>query len=132
MATYSPALDNTTDNVGVAHQTDVIMNDTTALTPKYAVIDAASSGDNTIIPAVASKNIRVLSCGLVASADVTVRFEDGAGGTALTGQMQLAANGGFVLPFNPVGWFETSDNTLLNLELSAATSVGGCIQYVEV
>lgn len=112
--------------------TDLIYDGTTALTPKFAVIDVASSGDNTILAAVASKKIRVLSLYLVASAAVTVRFESGAGGTALSGQLQLTANGGFVLPYNPLGWFETASNTLLNLELSGATSVDGGFVYIEV
>lgn len=104
----------------------------TAVTPKFAVIDAATSGDNTIVAANATKKLRVLAVCLVASAAVTARFEGGAGGTALTGQMQLGANGGFVLPFNPAGWFETAANTLLNLELSGAISVDGCLTYIEV
>jgi len=127
-----PARDRLTDNVGAALQTDAIMNDTTALTPKFAIIDAATSGDNTLVAAVAGAKIRVLAYVLVASAAVTVRFEDGAGGTALSGQMQLAANGGAVAPFSPVGWFETTANTLLNLELSGAISVDGHLIYVEV
>lgn len=103
----------------------------TALTPKFAVIDAATSGDNTLISAVASKKIRVLAVFLIAAGTVTARFESGAGGTALTGQMNLIANTGFVLPFSPVGWFETAVNTLLNLELSGAVSVDGSLVYVE-
>jgi hypothetical protein len=122
----------TTAAVAVAQQTDVMMNGATELTPKFAVIDHATSGDNTIVAAVASKKIRVLACFLVAAGTVTVRFESGASGTAKTGQMNLVANTGFVLPFNPVGWFETAVNTLLNLELSGAVSVDGCLVYVEV
>jgi hypothetical protein len=105
---------------------------TSLLTPKFAVIDAASSGDNTLVAAVASKKIRVLAVMLIAAGSVIVRFESGAGGTALTGQMELVAQAGFTLPFNPVGWFETAVNTLLNLELNAAISVDGCLVYVEV
>jgi hypothetical protein len=104
----------------------------TQLTPKFVIIDAATSGDNTILAAVTSKKIRVLAAFLVSAGTVNVRFESGAGGTALTGQMSLVANTGFVLPFNPVGWFETASNTLLNLELSAAISVDGSLVYVEV
>lgn len=122
----------TSDGVGAALDTSQIMNGTTSLTPKYAVIDAATSGDNTLVSAVSSKKIRVLACFMVAAGDLTARFEDGASGTALTGQMNLTTNSGFVLPFNPVGWFETSATTLLNLELSAATSVDGSLVYVEV
>lgn len=101
--------------------------------PKYAVIDTSTSPDTTIVAAVSGQKIRVLSAYIVASGGAnTVRFESGAGGTALSGQMSLAANGGLVLPYNEGGWFETSAGALLNLELSAATSVDGGISYVEV
>ena len=99
---------------------------------KFAVIDAATSGDNTLVAAVTGKKIRVLSLFLVASAAVTVRFESGAGGTALTGQMSLAANGVLSLPFNEQGHFETAAAALLNLELNGATSVDGALTYQEV
>lgn len=101
---------------------------------KRAVIDHASSGDNTIIAAVADKRFRVLSLFLVVDGAVTVRFEAGAGGTALTGVMNFGAEGdGMVLPFNPLGWFETTAiNTLLNLELGGAVSVDGALQYIEI
>lgn len=101
--------------------------------PKRAVIDAATSGDNTLVAAAgAGIKIRVTSLFLVAAGTVNARFESGASGTALTGQMNLVANSGFTLPFNPDGWFETADNTLLNLELSAAISVDGALTYIEV
>jgi hypothetical protein len=104
----------------------------TVVTPKYAIIDAATSGDNTLVAAVTAKKVRVLAAFLVAAGTVNVRFESGAGGTALTGQMNLVANTGFALPYNPAGWFETASNTLLNCELSAAISVDGCLTYIEV
>lgn len=99
---------------------------------KRAVIDDASSGDNTLVAAVTDKVIRVYDVVLIAAGTVTVRFEDGAGGTALTGQMELTAQVGFAPGFNPVGHFETSESTLLNLELSAAISVDGWLIYAEV
>ena len=127
-----PARAATADTITVKIATDAIQNGTTALTPKFAIIDGATSGDNTLVAAVSSKKIRVLSLFAVAAGTTTVRFESGAGGTALTGQMNLIANVGFVLPFNPVGWFETAATTLLNMELSAAISVDGSLVYVEV
>lgn len=99
---------------------------------KGAVIDHATSGDNTIVAAVTGKQIVVHSLFLVAAGTVTVRFEDGASGTGLTGQMALVANGGFVLNHNPAGWFRTSKATLLNMELSGAVSVDGALTYSEV
>jgi hypothetical protein len=102
------------------------------VTVKFVAIDAATSGNNTLLAAVTSKKIRVVSAFLVAAGAVNVRFESGADGTALTGQMNLVANTGFVLPYNPSGWFETASGTLLNLELSAAVSVDGSLSYIEV
>jgi len=99
---------------------------------KYAKIDHATSGDNTVVSAVTGKKIRVIALFLVSAGTVNVRFESAAGGTALTGQMNLIANTGFVLPFNPAGWFETVASELLNLELSGAISVDGSLTYVEV
>ncbi len=100
---------------------------------KRAVIDAAGSGDNTLVAAVTGKKIRVLACFLIMTGTaVTIRFESGTGGTALTGQMQPTQGGGFVLPYNPVGWMETASATLLNLELSGAQSVDGVLIYTEV
>jgi hypothetical protein len=101
---------------------------------KYAVIDTASSGDNTVVAGVTGKKIRVTGLFLVNghTATQTVRFESGAGGTALTGQMILGANGVLALPDNPAGWFETAAGSLLNLELAGATTVDGTLMYVEV
>jgi hypothetical protein len=97
-----------------------------------AVISGATSGDNTIVAADATKKIKVLSLFLVAATAVTVRFESAAGGTALTGVMSIGATGGFVLPppADPTNhWFETSANQLLNMELGGAVQVSGAITY---
>jgi hypothetical protein len=100
---------------------------------KSAVIDNAASGDNTLVAAVTGKRIRVLAMiAVMTGTAVTIRFESGAGGTALTGQMQPTSGGGFVLPYNPIGWFETAASELLNMELSGAQSVDGVLRYVEI
>lgn len=104
----------------------------TQSTVKYAIIDAATSGDNTLVAAVASKKIRVLNVVLIASGAVNVRFESGASGTALSGQMNLTTNSGFAPGEAIHGHFETAVNTLLNLELSGAVSVDGWLTYIEV
>ena len=116
----------------VSGNTSSLYDGATALPPKFAIIDAATSGDNTLVAGVASKKIRVLAAFMVAAGAVNARFESGASGTALTGQMNLTTNSGFVLPFNPIGWFETAAAALLNLELSGAVSVDGALTYVEV
>lgn len=127
-----PAGTNLLGSMSAKLGTDAIMDGITPLTPKFAAIAASSSGDNTLVAAVASKKLRVLSYTLVAAGAVTCRFEDGAGGTAKSGVMSLAANGVLSVPFSAVGHFETTANTLLNLELGGAVSVAGHICYVEV
>ena len=123
----------TSSNMGAALMTNVIHDGVTALTPKFAKIDAASSGDNTLVAIVSGKKIRVLSLFMISAGTVTARLEStNSSGTLLTGQMNLVVNSGFTLPFNPVGWFETAAGELLNLELSGAVSVDGCLVYVEV
>lgn len=127
-----PARTRTADAIAVAMQTDAIMNGLTALTPKYAVIAASTSGNNTIVAAVATKKIRVLAYNMIAAGTVNAKFQTGAGGTDITGLKYLIANSGIAAPFNPAGWFETAAGVLLNLNLSAAIAVGGELVYVEV
>jgi hypothetical protein len=103
-----------------------------SVTPKFAVISCSGSGNNTVVAAVPDYKIRVLALSLSASAAVNAKFQSGASGTDKTGLYYLAANGGIVLPYNKLGWFETAANALLNLNLSGAIPVGGCITYIEV
>lgn len=112
--------------------TDKILHDVVELTPKFKIIDAASSGDNTIVAAVAGKKIRVLNFVLVGSAAITTRFESAASGTALTGQMTMAAGSVIASGYCKIGHFETLAGELLNLELSGANTVDGYLVYVEV
>jgi hypothetical protein len=119
--------------LSVYHDTNKITNDGVLLTPKYAKIAASSSGNNTLVAAVASKKIRVLAYNIMAAAAVNAKFQDGAGGTDLTGLKYFdAAGAGISVGYNPVGWFETTANTLLNLNLSGAQAVGGELVYIEV
>lgn len=115
--------------VSASAETSTVYNGTTAITPVFAAISGATSGDNTLVAADATKKIRVFALYLVAASAVTVRFESAAGGTALSGVMSVGANGGIVLPFNPAGWFETAANQLLNMELGGAIQVSGGLTY---
>lgn len=96
-------------------------------------VSATGIGDNTLVAGVTGKKIRVVALVLVASGGAnSVRLESGAGGSALTGVMDLPADGQLVLPYHPGGWCETAAAALLNLELSAATLVAGVVDYVIV
>jgi len=105
----------------------------TVSTPAFAVISCSTdNGDHTLISANATKKLRVLSYVLIADGTVSVRFEGGTGGTALTGVMPLIANVGISSGFNPLGHFETASNALLNLELTGTGNVFGHLTYVPV
>lgn len=128
-----PARTATADAITAKLATDAIQNGLTALTPKFAAIAASSSGNNTLVAAVTSKKIRVLAYNFMANGAVNGKFQSGASGTDLTGLKYMdGAGAGIVAPFNPIGWFETGSNTLLNLNLSGAVAVGGELVYVEV
>ena len=97
---------------------------------KFAAIAAASSGDNTVIAApAAGLKIRVWGLVIVADGTVDARFEDGAAGTALTGQCALSVSSGYTMPIGEFPWWELTAATLLNLELSGAVGVNGTIVY---
>jgi hypothetical protein len=147
LATDQPALTNkllvtpdaraaTADAITAKLATDAVQNGLTALTPKFAAVSVNSSGDNTLVAAVTSKKIRVLAIILIPAAATNIYLTSGAGGTAIfagsTNKANLAANSGFVLGFNPVGWFETASGVALVLNLSAGNAVGGTVVYVEV
>lgn len=126
-------LDTTNDAVVASLDSGSIANGLTPLTPRFVAVAAASNGDNTLVAADATKKIRVLAGHLTMTGTaVTIRFESGAGGTALTGQMTPLQGTSITLPFCPIGHFETAVNTLLNLELGGAQAVGGWLVYVLV
>jgi hypothetical protein len=130
MATYTP------DPLGVYLATDGIRSTTTLLTPKFAAIAAATSGNNTLVTNPnAGKKIRVLAMMIVAGAAGNIYFTSDTGTVIFggsTNKINLAANGGFVLPFNPVGWFETAADADLTMNASSTGPFSGGLVYVEV
>lgn len=118
--------------VAAALRTDALMSGTTAITPKFASINASSSGDNTLVSAVVGKKIRVLKYRIIPASDVAVRWYSGAAGTALTGSMSLAGKAGDSGAEAIFGHFETASNTALVLNLGSAVQVSGYVVYAEV
>jgi hypothetical protein len=98
---------------------------------KYADINDALSGDNSIIAAqAAGKRIAVWAILIVSDGTVDVRWEDGTGGTAFTGQVPLQAREGYSISAGGlVPLFVGTAATLLNLELSAAINVHGFVSW---
>lgn len=105
------------------------LNDIPNKPVKYAFVDTASLGSTELVAAVSGKKIRVLSVAIVTTLANAVKLLSAA--SAISSTMPLGANGGFVLPFNPYGWCETTVGVALNVNLSVATATGVTITYIE-
>jgi hypothetical protein len=111
-----------------------IMSGSTVVPVYHAFGDFGTSGSaNQVIPPQgAGKRIAVLSAHLMAPSTVFVRWQStGSAGTItnISGLMPVPANGGFVLPHNPHGWFKTLANEGLNLNLNSAVSCGVIVTW---
>lgn len=104
------------------------------MTPSSADINDALSPDNTIVAAQgAGKRIAVWAWDLISDGTVDARWEDGAGGTAFTGQYPFQAREGIARSAGGlVPLFVGAANTLLNLELSATINVHGSVSFTVV
>lgn len=118
--------------VSASAETSTIYNGTSALTPSFATIAASTSGASSLVGAVTAKQIRVLGLAVMANGTVNVKFQSHTTPTDETGLFYLIANTGFVLPYNPLGWFQTVAGEQLDINLSGAVAVGGCLVYVAV
>ena len=132
MPVTAPAAGRTTHSISVAMQTDAIMTGLTALTPKFfSATVAASTTDSSLIALVASKKLRIVSlaaqCG---SSATTMTFESG--GSTRKHIVPAGANGGQVLPYNPVGWFETIAGESLTVTTTSGSSCEITGTYLEV
>lgn len=93
-----------------------------------AAIAASALGDNAIVAAVAGKKIRVQDIVLSALTANNVKARSGA--TDLTGLIYLPATSTVpVIAAKDRYLFETAAGAALNLNLSAATAVGGWVSY---
>jgi len=110
------------------------MNVTSAVPLRTAHVNLGAtptaSGATQLIAASVGAKYRVLSVAVVATTAVSVKFQSAS--ADITGTFPLGANGGFVLPFNEHGWFETNENEALNIHLSSAVSTGVQIQYIKL
>lgn len=115
-----------------SQDSSTILSGNTSLTPKFKAVAVSTSGNNGLSISAVSKKIRVLAANVTASAAVNFKWRSATAGD-LTGLTYCDAAGtGVVLPYNPVGWFETTAGEDLQINLSGAVAVGGHITYVEV
>lgn len=111
-----------------------ILSGSTVRTVNFGNADVNASGSTQLVaPQGAGNKVRVLSFLAMANGTVIGKFQStGSAGTitSLSGYLPLGGNGGFVLPHNPHGWFQTLANEGLNLSLSAGTNVGVCFTWM--
>src|SRR6266404_6983009 len=88
------------------------------------------SATGTVVALVGGKSIRVISAQLIADSALTVKWQSHVTPTDITGSAYLAANGGYVLPYNPDGWFQTISGEALDLNITGTGNVGGSITYI--
>lgn len=116
--------------------TDAIYSGTTALTPKFAFLNVAGAQtDSSLVAAVSSKSIRVLAAAIVCAAtatNITFNSKASGSGVAISAAFANAANGGEVLPFSPIGWFQTVSGEALTVTTGSGSSTGVQVVYVEV
>jgi len=92
---------------------------------------AASQTASSLVAAVTGKKIRVVALAMVTGGTATdVTFNSAS--TAISPLFANGANGGAVLPFNPVGWFETVAGEALTVTTGAGSTTGFLISYVLV
>lgn len=127
------AIQNGTNTVNVAQDSSVLKLGATSVTPKFAAITASASGATTLVAAVASKKIRVLSYVITANGAVNTKFVSHTTTATATGLTYIAAaGGGASVAYSPVGHFETEAGEALDINLSGAVAVGGHVTYIEV
>jgi hypothetical protein len=90
----------------------------------------AATGNTTIAAAEAGARFRVLGVAMISTLANSVKFQSNT--TDISATFPLGANGGFVLPFNEHGWFETALGEALNVNLSVATATGVQVQFIKL
>lgn len=112
---------------GVLIRTD----DGRVMTANYAYCDASVQGNTQLVPTQgAGVGVRILGLVVIADTTVVARLQQSVSGVTynITAGNSVAQNGGWVMPFSPVGWCVSSPNGAINLNLNNAVVTGAtCI-----
>lgn len=93
-----------------------------------AIIDTATSGDNTIIAAVTGRKFAIFQMWLWINGTVTITLKNGAGAN-LIGPMACVAQNNPQWPHGDDPWFITSAGNAFIINLSGAVQVSGRVYY---
>src|SRR6266576_3432279 len=92
-----------------------------------APINASSSGNNTIIPAVSGVGYKIWKLWLISAGTVNVTYFDGA--NALSGPVGLFLSSQQFLPYDGTAYVSTSLGNAFIINLSAPIQVSGTCYY---
>ena len=96
---------------------------------------APSTTDAVIVTGVTNRIILVKGaaseCGATAT-NITFNTKPAGAGTAISMQFQNPANGGFVLPYNEGGWFQTNPGDSLSATTGTGSTTGVQIAYIMI
>lgn len=101
---------------------------------KFASVSASSSGDNTIIAAVANKRIKVLHYTLGCDQNADILFKSAS--TAITGKLYFGASSSFGTGYgasSPSGFvpvFQTEPGEALVMNINGAKTISGHMTYI--
>jgi hypothetical protein len=90
-------------------------------------INPSTAVSTEIVSASPNLSYRVHAVSVVSTAANTVNFRSNT--TAISANLPLTANGGFVLPYNEKGWFVTTVGEGLFFNQTAATATGCNVVY---
>lgn len=93
-------------------------------------IDFTSTGDNTVVAAVAAQIVRVYRLFLVVSAATDLTFKKGS--TALTGAIEMTEAGSIVFDFEDQPWFTTELGEAFVIGQTGTAQVSGRLYYTQV
>lgn len=125
----------TAQAVTVVNRIERVTEGSVELTVKHALANiAASQTDANVVSAVSTKKIIVLALAVVAGAtatNITFNTKPAGAGSAISPLFANAANGGEILPWNPGGWFKTSESEGLSCTTGSGSTTGILVTYAE-
>lgn len=90
-------------------------------------VSVSMTNDADLVAAVAGKAIRILAGSLSIATTGTITFKSGS--TALSGAITLTAGNQLLIPYTPVGAFQTVIGESFNVDNSGSAQISGWLVY---
>lgn len=116
--------------IPMGQATDRLFSGVTSCTPAFAQLTTSATGNQEVVASVSGKKIRVIAAALYGNASASVQWISST--AAISPLAYVGSNYGYVLPFNPAGWFETASNAGLRINATGSTNIGVHVTYITV